>query len=71
MNVSSVASAVTSMKFAETIARVQYAVAAKILDQQRDHGDTVIQLIESANSNFEASVADLDAALGGALDVQG
>lgn len=71
MNVSSVAAAVTSFKAAENAAQVQFAIAAKALDQQRGQGDAVVKLIQSAQANLDESIANLSEAIGGTLDVRG
>lgn len=71
MNVSSVASAVTSLKAAETASQIQFAVAAKSLDQQKAQGAAVVKLIQGASANVDASVAAVSDAIGGLLDVAG
>lgn len=71
MNVASVASAVTSLKAAQTTSQIQFAVAAKFLDQQKAQGDAVVKLIQSASDNLDASVANVSQAIGGLLDVAG
>lgn len=71
MNVSSVASAVTSLKAAQTTSQIQFAVAAKFLDQQRAQGESVVQLIQSASQNLDESLANVSQAIGGLLDVAG
>jgi hypothetical protein len=40
---------VIAMKQAETMSRVQYAVARKIMDTQKQQGAAVVQLINAAN----------------------
>lgn len=69
MNVASIASAAVSFRAAESAAKVQFAVAAKALDQQRAAGDAVVQLLRSAQSNVDTSIANLAQAIGGALDI--
>ena len=71
MNVSSVASAVTSLKAAETASQIQFAVAAKSLNQQKAQGQAVVQLIQSASANVDQSIANVSEAIGGLLDVAG
>ncbi|HPF37453.1 MAG TPA: putative motility protein [Phycisphaerae bacterium] len=71
MNVSSVASAVSSLKAVQTASQVQFAVAAKSLDQQKATGDAVVRLIQSASDNLDQSIANVSDAIGGLLDVAG
>ncbi len=71
MNVSSVASAASSLKAAETASQVQFAVAAKSLNHQRAQGDAVVQLIQGAQENLDQSIANVSNAIGGLLDVAG
>ncbi|MCB9851612.1 MAG: putative motility protein [Phycisphaerales bacterium] len=71
MNVSSVASAVTSLKAAETASQIQFAVAAKSLNQQKAQGAAVVKLIQSASENLDASIAGVSDAVGSLLDVAG
>ena len=66
--------AVVGMKAAGTMAKVQYAVAAKILDAQRMNGDAVVKLIQAAGDGVNKAGDELVAAatgLGSALDVYG
>ncbi len=65
-----VASAI-NFKQAEIASRVQYAVAAKILNQQEQVGASVIKLIDAAGKGFAQAGDSLVAAatgLGGSLD---
>jgi len=55
------------------MSQVQYAVAGKILDQQRSDGAAAVQLIQAATSGASRAGDQLVAAatgLGGTLDVQ-
>ncbi|HYE19658.1 MAG TPA: hypothetical protein VEA69_14500 [Tepidisphaeraceae bacterium] len=59
---------------ARTMARVQMAVAAKVMDMERMQGDAAVQLIQAASSGVAKSGDALVAAatgLGGQLDVYG
>jgi hypothetical protein len=61
------------MQQAKVMSQVQYAVAGKILDQQRSDGAAAVQLIQAATSGASAAGDQLVAAatgLGGTLDVQ-
>lgn len=61
------------MKQAENASRVQYAVAAKMLQSQRDSGAAAIKLIEAATNGISKSGDQLVAAatgLGAVLDVR-
>ena len=61
------------MQQAKVMSQVQYAVAGKILDQQRSDGAAAVQLIQAATSGANAAGDQLVAAatgLGGTLDVQ-
>jgi len=61
------------MQQAKVMSQVQYAVAGKILDQQRSDGAAAVQLIQAATSGASRAGDQLVAAatgLGGTLDVQ-
>lgn len=61
------------MKQAATMAKVQYAVAGKIMDQQRSNGNAMLKLISAANVGVNRAGDQMAAAatgLGGSLDVQ-
>jgi hypothetical protein len=64
--------AFTGFKQAQVLSQVQYAVAGKVLDQQKLDGNAAIKLIEAASSGVNRAGDQLVAAatgLGGALDV--
>jgi hypothetical protein len=66
-------SAFSGMQQAKLASQVQYAVAGKVLDQQRSEGADVEQLIEAATSGANRAGDQLVAAatgLGGTLDVR-
>jgi hypothetical protein len=66
-------SAFTGMQQAKIASQVQYAVAGKILDQQRSDGAAAVQLIEAATAGANRAGDQLVAAatgLGGTLDVR-
>ncbi len=68
------ASSISGIKQAETISKVQIAVARKVLDNQQQQGDAAVKLIDAATSGFGKSANALSAAatgLGGNLDVTG
>lgn len=68
MDVSSITSALVGLKAAETAASVQYAVAGKLLRTQRQQGDAILQLLQSASRQVESAAAEvLDAT--GSLDL--
>jgi hypothetical protein len=60
------------MKQAETMSKVQFAVARKVLDNQQIQGAAVVKLIEAASQNTvkagDALVASATG-LGGQLDM--
>jgi hypothetical protein len=63
----------TGMQQAKLASQVQYAVAGKILDQQRSDGAAAVQLIEAATAGANRAGDQLVAAatgLGGTLDVR-
>jgi len=63
----------TGMQQAKLASQVQYAVAGKILDQQRSDGAAAVQLIEAATAGGNRAGDQLVAAatgLGGTLDVR-
>jgi hypothetical protein len=66
-------SAFSGMQQAKLASQVQYAVAGKVLDQQRSDGAAAVQLIEAATSGANRAGDQLVAAatgLGGTLDVR-
>ncbi len=44
---------VVALKQAETMSRVQYAVARKIMDTQKQQGAAVVQLINAASTGVQ------------------
>jgi hypothetical protein len=44
---------VVALKQAETMSRVQYAVAGKIMDTQRQQGAAVVKLIDAASKGVQ------------------
>ncbi|MHC4088770.1 MAG: hypothetical protein ACYSVY_00555 [Planctomycetota bacterium] len=72
MNPLSLASALTNLRAAESLGRIQLAVAARMLKTSDEHGQAVAQLVESAAEAIEQSagqVVALTADLGGSLDL--
>ena len=66
-------SSALQFKQASTMAKVQYAVAGKVLDQQRQNGAAVVNLINAANIGVNRAgdaMAVAATGLGGTLDVQ-
>ena len=67
-------SAFTSIKQAETLGKIQVAVAAKVLDQQKLQGSAAVQLIQAAGRGINQAGDELFAAatgLGGSVDTYG
>lgn len=65
---------VIAFKQAELVARVQYAVAAKVLDQQQQTGNAALKLLEAANQGLTRASDPLMTAvtgLGAQLDTYG
>ena len=65
-------SAFTGFQQAQVLSQVQYAVAGKVLDQQKLDGNAAIKLIEAASAGADRAGDQLVAAatgLGGTLDV--
>lgn len=63
-----------AFKQASTMAKVQYAVAGKIMDQQRSDGAAMVKLLNAANLGVNKAGDQMAAAatgLGGTLDVHG
>ncbi len=58
----SLATSLTDLKSAELAMRVQYAVAAKILQASSDQGDAMVELIQSAAQGFEQAATQANAA---------
>jgi hypothetical protein len=66
--------AFSGMKQAQVMSQVQYAVAGKIMDQQRMDGAAAVKLIEAATAGAGKAGDQLVAAatgLGASLDVYG
>ena len=66
-------SAFTGFKQAQVLSQVQYAVAGKVLDQQKLDGNAAIKLIQAATAGANGAGDDMVAAatgLGGTLDVK-
>ncbi len=66
-------SAFSGFQQAQVLSQVQYAVAGKVLDQQKLDGNAAIKLIEAASAGANRAGDQLVAAatgLGGTLDVQ-
>lgn len=62
---------VIAMKQAETMSRVQYAVARKLMDTQKQQGAAVVKLIEAAGAGMQKAGDALVAqatGLGSAID---
>ncbi|HEX8339289.1 MAG TPA: hypothetical protein VF624_00120 [Tepidisphaeraceae bacterium] len=65
-------SGIVQFKQAQMASRVQYAVAGKILDSQKQNGAAALKLLEAASASSVKAGDSLVAAatgLGGALDV--
>ena len=59
---------------ASTIAKVQFAVARKVLDMQQFQGDAAVKLVQAASAGINQSGDALVAAatgMGGQIDVYG
>jgi hypothetical protein len=66
--------AAVNFKQAETMSRVQYAVARKLLDTQKTQGAAMVQLIQAAGESTSGAGDALVAAatgLGGSIDTYG
>jgi hypothetical protein len=66
--------AAVNLKHAETISKVQYAVARKLLDNQKLQGNAAVKLIQAAGEISSGAGDELVAAatgLGGSLDTLG
>lgn len=62
---------IVNLKSADTMSRVQYAVARKLLDSQEMQGAAAVKLIEAAgkiSSNAGDSLVAAATGLGGELD---
>jgi hypothetical protein len=65
------ASAITGLRQAELMSKVQVAVAKKVMDNQRLQGNSAVQLINAATRGITKAGDELVAAatgLGGSLD---
>jgi hypothetical protein len=66
--------AAVNLKQAETMTRVQYAVARKLMETQKSQGAAIVQLIDAAGQNSAQAGDALVAAatgLGGSIDTYG
>jgi hypothetical protein len=66
--------AISGLQQAKVLSQVQYAVAGKLLDQQRLDGNAAIKLIQAAAAGANQAGDELVAAatgLGGSMDVYG
>jgi len=57
VNASSPVNAIVGLKAAEMLGSVQMAVAAKLLETQRDDGRTAVKLIQAAFEQMESAAA--------------
>jgi len=67
-------SSFVNFKQATTMSQVQFAVAAKMLQSQKQQGNAMLQMLNAASTTASKAGDQLVAAatgLGGALDVQG
>ena len=67
-------SAITNLHTAETVSRIQMAVAARMLQTANAQGEAVVSLIESAAETMEQAAAQVASAapyVGSNLDVVG
>jgi len=62
---------IVSFKAAESLAQVQMAVAAKVLQTTRDQGQMVVELLNAALEGMEQAIVDLASDLGTNLDTYG
>jgi|GEM_PF-7124030 len=51
---------VLSLNSAANLSRVQYVVAAKILDTQTQQGDAAVKLIQAASQGVEKQIAAMN-----------
>ncbi|MDX2117691.1 MAG: hypothetical protein SFY96_05850 [Planctomycetota bacterium] len=59
---------VLSLNSAANMSRVQYVVAAKILDTQAQQGDAAVKLIQAAGQGVEQQIAALNESCSGCSD---
>jgi hypothetical protein len=59
---------ISNLKAAETMSKVQYAVAAKVLQATRDAGEATVQLIEAAAETMDQAVTQVVQDLGSNFD---
>lgn len=67
-------SSVVNFKQAQMASKVQFAVAGKILDQQKTNGAAIMKLLDAASGNAAKAGDQLVAAatgLGGSIDTYG
>lgn len=69
MDTSTLATALTALRSAETTAAIQYAVAARLLRSQATQGQAVVEMIQAAGQNLDAAVGDVSSAISSGLDV--
>ena len=59
----SLVSAAVHLRSAETLSRIQYAVAQKILNTTQQQGEAVVELVEAAAETTDAAAEDLIGAI--------
>lgn len=62
MDPASLATSFSELKSAELASKVQYAVAAKVMESVKDQGAAVIALLQSAAQDFEEALSQANAA---------
>jgi len=62
---------VAGIQAAETMSKVQMAVAAKVLQTSRDQGQMVVELINSAMEGMEEAIEKVASEVGSNLDAFG
>jgi hypothetical protein len=64
------APAAANLKAAGTLAKIQLAVAGRMLKIANQQGDNALKLIESAAENMSSATADLNRSIGLMLDLR-
>lgn len=62
-------SAVVGLKAAQTTSEIQYAVAAKMLQNTKTQGAAVLKLIEAAGEGFDQAAQNVSSAISSQLDL--
>lgn len=64
----SLTSSIVGLRLAESMASIQYAVAAKLLQSESLRADAALDLIRAAEQTYDSAAADVVDSITGTLD---